>query len=179
MVAVDPVASLRITTTYVDLGGRTFEVGKHSAADWLDLILTGELYHVLPGWVEDRNDSYAITEMLLDGEITEDDIDKAIREVITIAGGRQHWWIFNLVGVARATNTSWSVLNGRLIQAGIDADQISLAAWIDALYSTCVEMMQGQEHRVQFDTHLEAPPAGTELDEEEEGEAFLALMDTM
>lgn len=175
MVAVDPVASLRITTVDVHLGGRTFEIGKHSAADWLEVIIDGRLHRVLPGWLDD-GEAAIFTEMFLDGYFGEEDISTATLDAITVVGGRKHWWIFNILGQAVG---AWSIINGALVRAGVKADEISLSAWTDAAYSYCVEQMQDQKQRIQFDAYLEAPPAGTAIDEEEEGEAFLALMASM
>lgn len=176
MVAVDPVASLRITGVSLVLAGRSFEVEPHSAADWLELILEGTLYRVLPGWLDE--DADVLSTMILDGEISDDDLGTATFDAITVVGGRKHWWIFNLIGVAASNNTAWSTLNGRLIHAGVDAQAISLSAWVDALYAICVENMD-KDQRIQFDTHVETPPADEPIDEEEEGQTFLALMATM
>lgn len=176
MVAVDPLASLRITSTYVTLGDHVFEVEKHAADDWLEIIISGQLYRVLPGWVEGREDAQLMMDMLMDGTISEEDIDRATKDVISTVGGRHSWWIFNLLGFVVG---SWAIINGHMIRGGLFAEDISLSAWIDAAYSVCIELQPSNDERQKFETQLEAPPAGTELDEEEEGQAFLALMDSM
>lgn len=173
MVAVDPLASLRITTTFVTLAGHLFEVEKHGADDWLEVIISGRLYQVLPGWIEDDAEAVLLGEMLMDGTILDEDLDKATKDVISVVGGRPSWWIFNMVGYAAS---NWGVMNGHLIKSGIRAEEISLAAWIDAAYALARELQPSQDEWMKVETHLEAAPAGTELDEEDEGQAFLDLM---
>lgn len=175
MVAVDPVASLRITGVDLLWARRRYAVGPHSAADWLELILDGLLHRVLPGWIEDDRQARELSGLLLDGGIDDEAIKQLTLDSITVVSGRPYWWTFNLIGVAASTNTSWATLNGRLLQAGVDPHRISLSAWVDALYAVCVTDMD-KEQRIQFDTFMETPPAGTAIDEEEEGQAFLALM---
>lgn len=179
MVAVDPVASLRITSTTIRLASRQYVISGHSAADWLEKIVDGTLYLVIPGWCEEEEAASEITEMLLDGVITEEELSKITFEVVTAVGGRQYWWIFNLLGNAMGNNANWAILNGHMVMRGLDPDRVSLAAWIDALYSTCISHMHDQDQRIQFDTAIEAIPPGAVMDEEEEGVEFLAIMAQM
>jgi len=178
VVAVDPVASLRITGVDLRLAGHYFHIGKHSAADWLEAVIDGTLYQILPGWIDDDDQAERLGTLMLDGELSEDEVRSATLDAVTVAGGRKHWWIFNLLGVAVSNNTAWATLNGRLVQAGVDSERISLAAYVDALYAICVENMD-KDQRIQFDTHVDSPPPEEPIDEVEEGEAFLALMATM
>ena len=173
MVAVDPLASLEIYDVDVTLGGEEFRVTGHCAADWLIKILGGTLHNVLPSWIEDAHDRSIFIDMLLDGEIDDVDINKAIKEILGVASGRPAWWVQNLISVMRS---EWGQLHGRLVRAGIYPDEMSLGAWCDAAYSCMVDPMQSNEDRSQFDAQMEAMPPDADFDEETEEEAFMNIM---
>lgn len=179
MPSVDPVASFRITPIQVVLGGREFLLGARPAADWLECIFDGTAYQIIPGWIEDARDRHWINEQALDGIITEDEIDEVTKEAISVAAGRPYWWAFNLLATTGRDALSWSSIHGSLALHGIHADEVSLGFWLDALYASLLEKMHEQNEKTSLDTHLETPPAGTAFDEESEGAAFMALMNTM
>jgi CubicO group peptidase (beta-lactamase class C family) len=173
VVAVDPVASLRICSAIVTISGTEYEVEGHSAADWIEAMLAGGMNRIIPGWLVDGQRE--LMDQLLDGTIEDEDLNEATLEALTVAGGRPYWWIANMVGMASSTNTFWGILNGRLLLGGVHASAVSLSAWIDALYSCMVDNMD-EETRLKFDSHIDMPPAGIPIDEEEEGAAFMALL---
>ena len=145
-----------------------------SAAEWIIAILGGTMYRILPGWLN-AEDALVLSEMLLDGDVSDEELDQLIRDVMTVAAGRTYWWAMNIIGVAAANNESWAKLNGQLILGGVQADRISLAAWVDAMYAVMVRKMD-QEAYNQFSAHIEAPPKGAVLDEAEESDAFMSLL---
>lgn len=175
MVAVDPLAALGIDASTVLLAEHTFRVEGHSAADWIAVILGGTAHQVLPNWIEGSHEQWLFSEMFLDGVISDQDTNDVIMELMGVAAGRPGWWAVNLISMAASDNDVWATLHGRLMLGGVRATEISLGAWIDALYSCCVDHMDA-EGRMKFDTQLGMPPAGTPLDEESEGEAFMNLM---
>lgn len=178
MVAVDPLASFGIDDATVKLGDHVFLVEGHSAADWITMILGGTLHRILPSWIADKDEQWTFSEMFLDGIISDEDVNDVIMELMGVAGGRPGWWAINLISMAASDNDVWATLNGRLMLGGVRAGEISLGAWMDALYSCCVDNMDA-DGRMKFDVGLGTPPAGTTLDEEAEGEAFMALMGSM
>ncbi len=178
MVAVDPLAALGIDEATVLLGEHTFRIEGHSAADWISMILGGTVHQVLPAWIEGGNDQWLFADMLLDGVISDEDVNAVILELMAVAGGRAGWWAINLISMAASDNEVWATLNGRLMLGGVRAGEVSLGAWLDALYASCVDSMDA-EGRMKFDVQLGTPPPGTALDEEAEGDAFMALLGTV
>lgn len=174
MVAVDPAASFGIPSVFVEIGGYEYEVEGHSAADWVPLILSGRTFKVLPGWID--GDCTRLEDGLLSGDITDEELDEATHDVMTVAGGRVWWWCSQLITMVGGDNSVWAQLHGQMVLNGIKADQISLAAWVDALYSVAVSRYQSDEGRQKFDQAIDTPPSWIPLDPEEEGAAFMALM---
>jgi hypothetical protein len=177
VVAVDPLASLEITSTYVTLAGRTYEVEGHPASDWVALILTGRTYEILPGWIMD-DDVDDLIDQLLDGTVSDEELTEATHDVMTIAAGRPYWYATQLIASVASTHVSWATLHGRMVMRGVRANELSLSAWVDALYASCVEGIHEESDRQKFDQQMDTPPASVPIDEEEEGQAFLALMNS-
>jgi len=176
VVAVDPLASLRIAPCVTTIAGHDFVIEGHCAADWITMILGGTLHQVIPGWFQAEDDELILTNMILDGDVTNEELNTITLEVMGIAAGRAAWWAINLIGMVASDNSVWATINGRLLLGGVRADEVSLAAWIDACYSCIVDSIDDKDQRFQFDSQVETPPPDMAIDEEEEGAAFMALM---
>jgi hypothetical protein len=174
MVSIDPAASFGISSVIVELGGYEYVVEGHSAADWVPLILSGHMYQILPGWIV--TDTSILEEALLSGDVADEELNEATHDVMTLAGGRVWWWVTQLILMVGSDNGVWSQLHGQMVLGGIRAEDISLSAWVDALYSVAVSRYQTDEGRQKFDQALDTPPPSIPLDEEEEGIAFMKLM---
>jgi hypothetical protein len=178
MVAVDPLASLAPREILVRLAGRDYAIPPLPAIDWLEAILGGTQAAIIPSWFRDGQE--AVFAAIMDGTVTDLDLDEATRDAVTVAAGRPWWWVTQLVGMAAHDNRTWTSLHGRMVLAGIDATRLPLAAWVDALYAAICELYAGdQEGRQRFDVTVDTPPDGVDIDEEEEGAAFLALAGTL
>ena len=176
MVAVDPLASLASRDIWVTLDGHEYRLPAKPAIDWLEVILTGDSYGILPGWL-DVEDQQKIFDAMWADRINDVELEQATQDALTAAAGRPWWWAAQLVLVCAATNKSWSTLHGRVVLAGVDPGVVPLGAYIDALYAACLEGFgSNQEARQKFDVHMDTPPPSVGLDEESEGEAFMALL---
>lgn len=176
MVAHDPLASLRIDPITVTVGEYDYTCEGRPASDWVELILADRLHMIIPGWLDD--DDGVISRGLLDGDVTFDELNELTFEVLTIAAGRPWWWAAQLTLTAASSASVWATLHGRMIMHGVLADDISFAAWIDALYACMTENMDS-EALSKFNTEMDTPPASVGLDEEAESDAFLALMGSL
>lgn len=175
MVAVDPLASLAPRWITVTLLGREWEIPPKTAADWLEVLVPGRLYEVVPGWFDDETADDLIWDAVDDGTITENDLDQITKEVIEAASGRAWWWGWQILAMAKNSATAWSRLHGLMLLGGIDSTKVSLAAWFDALYAVATEGMETEQKR-KFDAAVDTPPPGEELDEMAESSAFMALL---
>lgn len=175
MVAVDPLASLEIQDIFVTIGGVEYLMEGRPAADWLTQIVTGDLISILPGWLDEKAE-YAILDKLADGSVTPTELDDATLEALSVAAGRPWWWAVTLIGHATGDIHHWSRINGHLMLAGVDARDIPLAAWVDAVYAAYTERIQDNDEYVKFKGQIDTPPTADLLDEEEEAEAFLSML---
>lgn len=175
----DALAALRIWAIEVDLAGQTFVVPARPAVDWFLAILDEDVpLPLIPGMMggdaEDR-----VADLLLDGEVTPEDIAKRSRELLTAAAGRPWWEADRLI---RSSGASWHIIGGELTRLGVDLGRVSLAAALNAIYVVCVRTMDEKE-RAKFDIDLRLPPIGVEgvkpeemYDQRAAESAFAALM---
>lgn len=177
--AGDALAALKIWALDVDLAGETFTVPPIPAVGWFVAILDDTTpLPLIPGLM-DGSAEERITDMLLDGAITPEDIVTRSRELLTAAAGRPWWEADRLI---RSAAESWQVIGGELTRLGVNLDAVSLAAALNAIYVVCVRTMDEKE-RNKFDIDLRMPPVGVEgvtveemYDEKAASAAFAALM---
>lgn len=175
----DALAALKIWALDVDLGEQTFTVPARPAVDWFLAILSEDVpLPLIPGMM-DADAEEEITDMLLAGEITPDEVVKRSRELLTAAAGRPWWEADRLI---RSSAASWNIIGGELTRLGVDLHAVSLAAALNAIYVICVRTMDEKE-RNKFDIDLRLPPIGVDgvdteemYDERAATDAFLALM---
>lgn len=177
--AGDALAALKIWALDVDLGGETLEVPARPAVDWFLAILSEDVpLPLIPGLM-DGDAEERITDMILDGTVTTDEIITRSRELLTAAAGRPWWEADRLI---RSSAQSWQIIGGELTRLGVDLGAVSLAAALNAIYVVCVRTMDEKE-RNKFDIDLRLPPIGVEgvtteemYDEKAATAAFMALM---
>lgn len=173
-VAVDPLASLAPREVVVRLGDRDYVIPPRPAIDWLEVLLTNNAVAVIPAWFA-TDDRHAFYVAAMADEFDNDDLDAATSDAITVAAGRPWWLAANLVTLAAADHHTWAMLHGRLVLAGLDSRDAPLGAWLDGLYAGILEGQQDPDSRRRFETAIETPPEGVDIDEESESAAFLAL----
>lgn len=166
----DPLASLRIWGVEVQIGDDTYAFAKHSASDWLVALLEADgglhgLLVLLEEGEEDRLDEAILAERLTDVEIL-----KGFKQALTEVSGRPWWQAMKLLGLLLA---DWHAAFG-LIRGSIDPDQVSLAAFLDVGFAV---LLRDHEKQI-LQNHLELPPAGVEveLDEEKSEQVFLSML---
>lgn len=173
----DPRASLRPTSIQIRLGGWMWEIPALPAADWLDVLMVGaslSLDDVFPGLL-DQEERNQIEDALMEGRVDLNAMYEATMEAISMAAGRPWWTAIQLIETAR---DQWNVLGGRLILKGVDAERLSLSAWLDALMTSIIDNMDRSKLPMYL-AHLETPPKGIEKSQEEvemDRNQFFAMM---
>jgi hypothetical protein len=153
----DPIQSLRPFPVAFTIGQQEFEIPALPAADWLQVLMQ-------PDWVGDdiflelMPDGLTILD-LIDPEQTEDLATDIIEEVT----GR-HWWVaFRLVGALVET---WQVMGPEAVFHHVDAERLSLAAWLDAMLVLLLSRVS-KDQAPGFIARLESPPYGEDIPVEE------------
>lgn len=177
--AADALAALKIWALEVDLAGHVFVVPALPAVAWFLAILDEDVpLPLIPGLM-DADAEEQIADLLLDGEVTAEDIAIRSRELLTAAAGRPWWEADRLI---RSSGASWHIIGGELTRLGVDLASVSLAAALNAIYVVCVRTMDEKE-RNKFDIDLRLPPIGVEgvkpeemYDQRAAESAFASLM---
>lgn len=136
---VDPAASMRVWAVELELGDRTYEVPPMPAADWYDLLVDGNLLGLLD-LIEDDD----LTEAILAGRVTSDELTEKLGQVVEHAAGRPLGAALALLQAARVT---WSVIGGELARGGFRWDQAPLGAALDAVYTTVMAALKPEGRR--------------------------------
>jgi hypothetical protein len=171
----DPVSSLRPYSVTVTIGSDDVEVPALSAADWLSVLMVErvELDDIFPGLLS-VEDTDTVEEAILDGSLDIEEFRGLILGVIETASARQWWVALRLVEVAR---TSWDVIGAEMIFRGVDAESLSLSAWLDVLLLTILRNMEPKDTQM-FTMRLETPPPeekGAAEELEMSQDAFMAM----
>lgn len=151
----DPVLSLRPWPVVVSIRGEDFTIPALPATDWLNVLMrdSPELDDVFPGLLAEEDQADA-TEALSASVTSLDDFSTLALGVVELAAGRPWWVAFRLIGTAKG---SWDVLGAEMLLKGIDADQLSLSAWLDVLLLVILRNLD-QKDVTMFTLKLESPP---------------------
>lgn len=144
------------------------------ASDWLGLILAEENLGGLDGLLgEEEHDR--IIDDILDGRLDPHALIKAQQDVVTLVSGRPWWVTLRLLYMAQG---SWDAIGGYMASHGVNATQMPLQAWMDALLATILKHMDPKNHSSMM-TKLKMPPKGVDapkIDEAREADLFRAYM---
>jgi hypothetical protein len=167
-----PVRSLRPTSVFLAVGPREVEVPPYPAVDWLEILMQ-------PNWTADDIFIELLPngmELILDGSlgplVTQDLALDLIEEV-----SARHWWI--ALRLIEVVSVHWDVIGPDAIFNGVDAEKLSLAAWLDAMLVLLMRRISNEQQPM-FVAQLEMPPAGEEIPEEEmemSASQFLSMAD--
>lgn len=178
-ISVDPLASFVAAAIDLPVGEFDFEVEHRQADEWLKIFLDEEINfnRVLPDMLTEL-DQQRVETAMFEGILSSDDLARAAFDLITIASGRKWFIALSLCAFVRA---NWDRLGGMLILAGMgDPSRFTWAAWLDAVYSLCLQNMK-PEDASKFVSALTTAPPGyeDEMDWENEEAAFESAMGMM
>lgn len=175
----DPVWSLCPWSVEVPLGEVVLEIPPLPAVTWLQFLLTdtpdldGMIATLMP----------EVEDYVYENELPFHNLYKISLGVFGIVAARPWWVALRIIAMAAG---SWHILGPKLMISGVDARELSLAAWLDLTLYLAIESMDPKKVTM-FSLKIEAPPPGNlyglEPDEQEaiEGElvmsqdAFLAM----
>lgn len=113
-----------------------------------------------------------IIEALLAEKIEVADLKRASLNVLSSVSGRPWWFTLRLIKTAVA---SWEIVGGELAFRGVDADKLSISAWLDAVLLICIRGLESAKVTM-FMSQLEIPPP-EELEDGEESEEMMISAD--
>lgn len=146
----------------VTVGPHTITIRGAYADTWITALCENITTSVIPGML-DRDDVATLAYGLVQGTITEHDIQAAAFEAIRYASGRDWWQAVRLIMSAIQGNAE---LYGHLVLAGVDPTRITFAAWCSAVFTSLMKNRDTTE-RAKVEFELMVPPAG--IDAEPEG----------
>lgn len=156
----DPVSSLALWTLDFRLGGEDFTVPAHPASMWMSMLMAPVSPLKFMTEMLDPADVARFGEVYVNNDV---DLDELIGDLLEAASGR-HWWIaLRLVSTAQHC---WSTVGAALIMAGIHADEIPFAAWLDVFTLKFMGMIKPEQATL-WAMQIEMPPEGEEVAEEE------------
>lgn len=172
-IAADPLASLRPQGLVIDWDDTQWRIPALPALTWLEILLAEEIDYeaIFPGLCGD-DAVLDVNWRILNGAT--DELEPVIRDCIEAVSGRRWWITLRLVQIFRS---NWEGISAPLI--GVDLERVSLGSWLDGAYGVLVEKLSSNpQHLSEFTARLVAPPPSerTEVDDEVEGNAFLAAM---
>lgn len=176
----DPLASVRPwAIDGIHIYGQHFTVPATTADQWLRRLLAPDidLWTIVPGMLQPSDAARnAVIEAMFAGELTREQLEETVWEIVGVAAGRDWWTALILLGTAKSPQFR-DIISGRLVMAGVDATRISLSAWLDAVYGICLERLNATQ-RTQFNNALARPPKGATVivDRERAVSAFGAVM---
>lgn len=132
----DPVASLGIWAVEVDLAGHLLRIPPLPAGDWLPYLMRLDLTGLL-----DLAEGVDVEEMLLDGEVTDEQLQEALTLLLEAAAGRSMWCALALANIAAE---NWHVVGGALARRGVRLEVLPLGAALDAIYGTLAANMDAK-----------------------------------
>jgi hypothetical protein len=175
----DPLASLGMTGVDVLLPAGVWKIPAVDAATWLKVLLVEDLdlEAIFPGLCGPQA-VFDCNQLLLTGELSEQEVADAVCDVIEVVSGRQWWVTLRLCHMFRE---HWELIGGALAAHGVSPWGVPLGWWIDAAYYVVVDRLSQADPQKAADfTHSLVIPPVTVIrerqDEVSEGNAFLASM---
>lgn len=167
------IAALRVWPITVDLGGTAYRIAPHPAIRWVVPIVDDDWFAIVPGMLDTTD--HGVDEAIDTGAITHEDCVRAARDAVGVAAGVPWWVAVRLVrSVLEAPD-----LTGELLMRGIDAQAVSLGAFVQAAYRMFTRDLD-KKQRARVDQNIEAVPPELTLadrwDPEVEASGFDAMM---
>lgn len=153
----DPIWSLKPWPVTVTIEGYDLTIPAMPAADWLatlmqpDLDMDTVISELIP----------ELDELLLEVDLPLEEVYRTCLEIIDTVSARPWWIALRLVSITR---DSWSIISSDLLK--IDANKVSLSAWLDHVLLILLNHMKPEETAM-FTMKLELPPEGEETKQED------------
>jgi hypothetical protein len=166
------IAALRMWPITVDLGGVNYRIAPFPAIRWIIPIVDDDWFAIVPGMLDPTD--RGVDDALDDGTITHDDCVRAARDAVGVAAGVP-WW--SAVRLVRSVVEAPDVM-GELLMHGIDAQMVSLGAFVQAAYRIFTRDAD-KKQRAKIDRDIETVPPELTLEERWEPEAEASGFEAM
>jgi hypothetical protein len=166
----DPSASLEPLPIEVSYLGRDWVISAMTAREWLAILWAEDLSvdTIFPGLVDGYD---ALLDGLIDGTTTSREAFEVAMDILEAAGGYKWWFTLRLVTLAKI---QWPQFGWYLRH---DLGQISLGMFLTEYLGLCLKNSDPtQAARLVMELNAAPPEFATEIDEINDGEAFLAAM---
>jgi hypothetical protein len=150
----DARAALSVWPVDVVLGGSVFRIGPRPAIYWILHVLDDDLFGMVADGVS-SDDYDRIEDGILYGDFTMEDCARSAKEAISVVSGTYWWSAIRLV----ATANQRADVYGELCLARVDPGQISLAAYVSAVYTVLVRNADDKQRR-KLNMEIESAPSG-------------------
>lgn len=162
------------------IDGRIYHIPPLAARPWLDILLTegATLWDIVPGLLAEEHAADEVTAALIHDRITGEEYIDLVEDILEAAAARPLWVTQRLLDCARNPQVG-DTIRGQLVLHRVDADNLSLSAWLDALYALLTAGVT-VERRQQFDIKLNQLPPNKRhrIDRKQQAANFEALMGT-
>lgn len=172
MVKGNGVAALRMWPVTVDLGGVTYRIAPHPAIRWVIPIVDDDWFAIVPGMVDSMD--WTIDDSIDDGKITYEDCVRAARDAVGAAAGVP-WW--SAVRLIQSVMSAPDVI-GELMICGIDAQTVSLGAFVQSVYRLFTRDTD-KKQRTKIDQLIDELPTGLTLADRWDPDAEASGFETM
>ena len=154
---------LRPRPAIVLVGAVEVEIPPATADVWLDAMTApNPVSAVIPGMLTAAGQETIVLGLLY-RKVTAGDIERAVQEAFSMAGGRPWWEVARL-----SAHSVGPVLFPALLLEGLRPERVTLAAWIEAAYMVLTRYRDDQE-RAKIDFDLKIPPGGLAAVDEMQG----------
>jgi len=162
----------------ITVNGYRYRIPALPAAAWLDVMLSDvmitEMFTSLLAPVgHDEHPASQLEEAMLFGGMTDEQVRQLAHDIIDINAARPWYVARRLIDIA-ADEVWGDYIRGQIVLHRLDADAISLAAWLDAVYAILTTGLSA-DRRQQFDIQLSSPPAGEHMSPEARKRNLTAL----
>lgn len=152
----DPVWSLGLFPIDIEFAGKQFRLPPMRAIDWLVYLMCPQpdMYTLISNIFADLEEH--LLEQMVESEtdLTIIDLYRLALDVLATASGRPWWVAIRLTAVAA---DNWHILGPKLIMSGVNAETLSLSAWLDCLLLIAIESMDPKDVTM-FSLKLESQP---------------------
>jgi hypothetical protein len=149
----DGRAALRCCPVEVVLGGQTFRITARPTYRWILKIIDEDWLAIVPGMVGGEE----IVDLIRVGNVGSPQLVESARDAVSVVCGMP-WWAACRLAKAAASNIE---IVGAMTLAGVDPEQVSIGAYLAAVYRLLVEQRDDKQ-RSAFDRELMAVPQGVQ-----------------
>jgi hypothetical protein len=165
----NPLASILPDLVHtVRFGDTSVVVGGTMAVDWIPYLHPDTSSVVLLAQIAEPVTWNEIALDVIEGTLSEEQISDGVHVLIDLASGRPWWMAQRQI---KEIYSHWDLIGGTLTLAGVRADTIPLAAWLDAAWQVIRNLyIAGDEDAIdrlhQLETSVRIKPVSTGEDGE-------------